>query len=60
MKLSEVKAVVTGGASGLGLATVQKILAGGGKAAILDRPNSDGAKRAQELGKSAIFAPRPT
>ena len=57
MKLQDVKAVVTGGASGLGLATVQKILAGGGKAAILDRPNSDGAERAKELGKSAIFTP---
>ena len=57
MKLQDVKAVVTGGASGLGLATVQKILAGGGKAAILDRPNSEGAERAKELGKSAIFAP---
>ena len=57
MKLSDVKAVVTGGASGLGLATVERILSGGGKAAILDCPNSEGAKRAQELGKSAIFAP---
>lgn len=56
MKPQDVNAVVTGGASGLGLATVQKIVAGGGKAAILDRPNSDGAKRAQEFGKSVIFA----
>jgi NAD(P)-dependent dehydrogenase (short-subunit alcohol dehydrogenase family) len=57
MKLQDVKAVVTGGASGLGLATVQKILAGGGKAAILDRPNSEGAARAKELGRSALFTP---
>jgi NAD(P)-dependent dehydrogenase (short-subunit alcohol dehydrogenase family) len=55
MKLEDVRALVTGGASGLGLATVKRILAGGGKAAILDRPNSEGARVASELGKSAIF-----
>jgi NAD(P)-dependent dehydrogenase (short-subunit alcohol dehydrogenase family) len=57
MKLSNAIAVVTGGASGLGLATVQKIVAAGGKAAILDRPNSEGEKRALELGSAVIFAP---
>ncbi|RMD83394.1 MAG: 3-hydroxyacyl-CoA dehydrogenase [Candidatus Dadabacteria bacterium] len=57
MKLSEVKAVVTGGASGLGLATVRRIIAAGGRAAILDRPQSEGERIAGELGESAIFTP---
>src|SRR5262245_15657383 len=42
MKLSAVVALVTGGASGLGEATVRAIVAGGGKVAIMDRPNSAG------------------
>jgi 3-hydroxyacyl-CoA dehydrogenase/3-hydroxy-2-methylbutyryl-CoA dehydrogenase len=50
--------MVTGGASGLGEATVRTLVAGGGRAAILDRPNSPGEKLAAELGaKSAIFVP---
>ena len=57
MKLQEVKAVVTGGASGLGLATASRIVAAGGRAALLDRPNSDGEKAASELGDGAIFTP---
>ena len=36
MKLGETRALVTGGASGLGEATVRAINAGGGKVAILD------------------------
>ncbi len=56
MKLDKVNAVVTGGASGLGLATVRAIVAGGGRATIFDRPNSDGEKIAGELGASAGFA----
>jgi len=58
MKLDSVVAIVTGGASGLGEATVRTIVAGGGRAAILDRPSSPGEKLAAELGaKSVIFAP---
>jgi NAD(P)-dependent dehydrogenase (short-subunit alcohol dehydrogenase family) len=57
MKATDVRAVVTGGASGLGLATVKRIVADGGKAAILDRPNSQGEQVAAELGRSVIFAP---
>jgi NAD(P)-dependent dehydrogenase (short-subunit alcohol dehydrogenase family) len=48
-------AVVTGGASGLGRATVEAILEGGGRAAILDLPTSGGADLAAELGDGAIF-----
>jgi NAD(P)-dependent dehydrogenase (short-subunit alcohol dehydrogenase family) len=36
MQLKEVNAIVTGGASGLGLAVASRIVRGGGKAAILD------------------------
>ncbi len=58
MKLEGTVAIVTGGASGLGEATVRTLLAGGARAAILDRPQSPGAQLAQELGASkAIFAP---
>ena len=57
MDPKSVRAVVTGGASGLGLSTVKRILADGGTAAILDRPNSAGEQVASELGKNAIFAP---
>jgi 3-hydroxyacyl-CoA dehydrogenase / 3-hydroxy-2-methylbutyryl-CoA dehydrogenase len=55
MNLRDVVAVVTGGASGLGEATVRRILAAGGKAAILDRPKSNGAALAKELGEAARF-----
>jgi len=56
MKLDSAVAMVTGGASGLGEATVRTIVTGGGRVAILDRPNSPGEKLAAELGaKSAIF-----
>jgi NAD(P)-dependent dehydrogenase (short-subunit alcohol dehydrogenase family) len=50
-------ALVTGGASGLGGATVKAIVAAGGKAAILDRPQSAGAQVAEELGGNALFTP---
>src|SRR5437773_1529220 len=56
MQLDAVVALVTGGASGLGEATVRMLTARGGKAAILDRPNSAGAKLASELGATrALF-----
>ncbi len=57
MHLSETVAVVTGGASGLGLATVEAILAGGGRVAILDLERSNGVEVAAGLGDHAIFTP---
>jgi len=57
MKLDGAVALVTGGASGLGEATVRQIMARGGKAAIMDRPNSNGEALAKELGANAIFTP---
>jgi NAD(P)-dependent dehydrogenase (short-subunit alcohol dehydrogenase family) len=56
MDIKGTVAVVTGGASGLGAATVRELVAHGGKAMIVDRPQSDGAKLAEELGASAAFA----
>jgi NAD(P)-dependent dehydrogenase (short-subunit alcohol dehydrogenase family) len=55
MKVKDCAAVITGGASGLGEATVRKIAAGGGKAAILDLDETRGTAIAQELGESAVF-----
>ena len=48
MKLASVRAVVTGGASGLGRATAARFAAAGDRVAILDRPASAGAERARE------------
>ncbi len=56
MKIEGTVALVTGGASGLGAATVRELIGAGGKAVILDRPQSDGAKLAAELGAGVSFA----
>jgi NAD(P)-dependent dehydrogenase (short-subunit alcohol dehydrogenase family) len=50
-------AVVTGGASGLGLATTEKLLDGGASVVILDLPSSAGAEVAAKLGDRVRFAP---
>ncbi|MBI3737304.1 3-hydroxyacyl-CoA dehydrogenase [Candidatus Sumerlaeota bacterium] len=49
-------AIVTGGASGLGAATVRAIIAAGGKAVIFDRNEKLGQQFAVELGPNARFA----
>jgi NAD(P)-dependent dehydrogenase (short-subunit alcohol dehydrogenase family) len=49
--------LVTGGASGLGEATVRAVLAGGASAVIVDLPASRGAELADELGERVLFAP---
>jgi NAD(P)-dependent dehydrogenase (short-subunit alcohol dehydrogenase family) len=56
MRTQDAIALVTGGASGLGEATVRTVLDGGGKAVIVDRPSSKGDALAKELGERAIFA----
>jgi NAD(P)-dependent dehydrogenase (short-subunit alcohol dehydrogenase family) len=48
---------VTGGASGLGRATVERVVAGGGRAAILDLERSPGVEVAAGLGAAALFTP---
>lgn len=55
MKIQDSLAIVTGGASGLGEATVRNIIANGGKAAILDLSEVKGQLLAEELGENAIF-----
>jgi NAD(P)-dependent dehydrogenase (short-subunit alcohol dehydrogenase family) len=49
-------ALVTGGASGLGLATTRALVAAGAKVVILDLPSSPGQERARELGDAVRFA----
>ncbi|MCG6881470.1 MAG: 3-hydroxyacyl-CoA dehydrogenase [Deltaproteobacteria bacterium] len=55
MRISECTAVVTGGASGLGEATVRMVVEAGGQAAILDLDEERGLRTASELGEKAIF-----
>lgn len=55
MKISDVSALVTGGASGLGEAVVRAVVAAGGKAAILDLADDKGAKLEGELGERAMY-----
>ena len=57
MELRSVTAIVTGGASGLGRATVERLVAAGARVAILDRPASAGADVARALGGAALFTP---
>jgi NAD(P)-dependent dehydrogenase (short-subunit alcohol dehydrogenase family) len=57
MKLEGLTTAVTGGASGLGLATAQRLVAEGGHVTIIDLPTSAGADVAKELGDRARFAP---
>lgn len=49
-------AVVTGGASGLGLATVNTLVEAGGRVVIIDLPSSDGERIAKELGENVAFS----
>jgi NAD(P)-dependent dehydrogenase (short-subunit alcohol dehydrogenase family) len=48
--------LVTGGASGLGAATVRRVIAQGASALILDLPSSAGSELAAELGERVRFA----
>ncbi|KAJ7317456.1 hypothetical protein JRQ81_003618 [Phrynocephalus forsythii] len=49
--------LVTGGASGLGRATVERLVQQGGSAVLLDLPKSDGENVAKLLGDRCVFAP---
>jgi NAD(P)-dependent dehydrogenase (short-subunit alcohol dehydrogenase family) len=52
MKFNETLAVVTGGASGLGRAVAERVIAASGKAAILDLQQAAGEAVAREIGAS--------
>jgi len=54
MQLNQVKALVTGGVSGLGLAVTRHIIANGGKAVMLDVNDEAGAAASAELGATYI------
>jgi NAD(P)-dependent dehydrogenase (short-subunit alcohol dehydrogenase family) len=55
MQIAGSGALVTGGASGLGLATARRLAAAGATVTIIDLPSSKGAEIAAELG--GVFAP---
>jgi len=55
MNINEAAAVVSGGASGLGLATARKVIDAGGHAVLLDINAEQGTKSAAELGARARF-----
>jgi NAD(P)-dependent dehydrogenase (short-subunit alcohol dehydrogenase family) len=55
MKIAEARAVVTGGASGLGNAVARHIVANGGKVTLIDVQEAPGQAAASELGANASF-----
>ena len=57
MDINGAVALVTGGASGLGLATTEKLVDAGAKVVIVDLPSSAGEAVAEKLGDAVRFAP---
>jgi NAD(P)-dependent dehydrogenase (short-subunit alcohol dehydrogenase family) len=55
MELTGRTFIVTGGASGLGAATVRRLVAGGARAVIADLKDDEGAALAAALGSAARF-----
>ena len=55
MQLEEVRAVITGGASGLGHAVAQRLVAAGAKVALFDVNDEKGQAAATALGGNASF-----
>ena len=55
MKLSEAKAVITGGASGLGFASAQRVIDAGGQVVLFDINDELGAESAAKLGERASY-----
>jgi NAD(P)-dependent dehydrogenase (short-subunit alcohol dehydrogenase family) len=57
MQVAGITALVTGGASGLGLATVERLVGAGASAVIVDLPSSQGKDVAARLGPEVAFVP---
>lgn len=57
MKIEGNSFLVTGGASGLGLASARHLIKQGGSVVLLDLPTSAGEQSAAALGERAVFAP---
>jgi NAD(P)-dependent dehydrogenase (short-subunit alcohol dehydrogenase family) len=55
MQLDQVKAIVTGGASGLGHAVAQHLVACGGQVALFDVNEDNGRSASEQLGGAARF-----
>src|SRR5215469_6603688 len=55
MKIRDARAVITGGASGLGLAVARHLVAAGGKVVLLDVQEGPGRVAVDELGRDATF-----
>ena len=55
MKMNKVKALITGGVSGLGLAVARKVIAAGGQAVLLDINDQAGAAAVADLGSAASY-----
>ena len=55
MEFAAARAVVSGGASGLGFATAKRVVEAGGHAALLDVNDKEGEKSSAELGDRALY-----
>ena len=55
MKFAAAKAVITGGASGLGLATAKGVIGAGGQVVILDINDEQGEASSADLGERARY-----
>ena len=56
MEIKDHTFLITGGGSGLGLATAQILAESGGNVVLLDVNEAAGKKSAESLGKRAIYA----
>jgi len=57
VQLAGAVALVTGGASGLGLAAATELVSAGAAVVLVDLPSSPGAQAAEGLGSDAVFVP---
>ncbi|MDH4312066.1 MAG: SDR family NAD(P)-dependent oxidoreductase, partial [Gammaproteobacteria bacterium] len=55
MLIQDTRAIVSGGASGLGLAVAQLVVAAGGRVALFDVNDQAGVEAVQNLGTAASF-----